>query len=353
MNDAKTHLQEVANTQIRDADLLEELERHRHTIGFTAMTNELRRRQFERDAQEKYLSSLTLPQRKRFLASQKLETEAIKPENLRHIHSVLAICSLPYRKQPIETREFERKQGRMSLVVEAGKLLSPTGERIAQPLPYGSRARLLLLHLCSEAIRQKSPTIHIEDSLTAFIRSIGFSVTGGKNGTLTSFKQQINALAACRMSIGVWNGTRARTINAQPFSQIDVWLPTDPDQKMLWPSTITFSRDFYDTLTQHALPVNMHAVKHFANSPRKLDLLFWIGYRLNTIRKPLHISWGSLQEQFGGSFVRARKFREHFIGDVEHLKEVFPKLPLSLDEFGLTIDPADPTVLAIPKRKKT
>ena len=348
----KPQPQEIANTEIRDADLIDELERHRHTIGFTAMQNEMRRRQYERNAEANYLATLTKAQRKRFVASQLLDAEGANPDNLRHIHSVLAICSLPYRKQPIETREFERRQGRMSLVVEAGKLLSPTGERIAQPLPYGSRARLLLLHLCSEAIRQKSPTIHIEDSLTAFIRSIGFTVTGGKNGTLTSFKQQINALAACRMSIGVWNGTRAKTINAQPFSEINVWLPANPDQRMLWPSTITFSQDFYNTLTQHALPVNMHAVKHFANSPRKLDLLFWIGYRLNAARKTLHISWKSLQEQFGGNFTRNRDFREYFAKDIAHLREVFPNLPLTLDELGLEIKPANSEVLAIPKRSK-
>ena len=48
------------------------------------------------------------------------------------IDSVLAICGLPYTRQPLEIREFERRQGRMSLVVEAGKLRNPeTGDRIA------------------------------------------------------------------------------------------------------------------------------------------------------------------------------------------------------------------------------
>jgi hypothetical protein len=239
----------------------------------------------------------------------------------------------------------------MSLIVEAGKLRTPDGRWELQPLPYGSRARLLLLHLCSEAIRQKTAVVDIEDSLTAFIKAMGFPVTGGKNGTLTSFKTQVNALAACHMRIGVWDGVRAKTVNTQPFSSIDVWFPSSPDQKMMWPSTITFSHDFFSTLVTHALPVNVEAVKVFAGSPRKLDLLFWLGYRLYSLSEPLHLSWDALKEQWGQGYSRHRNFRRDFAEEVAQIKEIFPKLPVELKEEGCVIRPADPTVLAIPARK--
>ena len=128
---------------------------------------------------------------------------------------------------------------------------------------------------------------------------MGFPVTGGKNGTLTSFKSQVNALAACHMRIGVWDGMRAKTVSTQPFSSIDVWFPTSAEQKMLWPSTITFSHEFYSTLVSHALPVNIEAVQVFAGSPRKLDLLFWLGYRLNTLTAPLKHLLGSARGAMG------------------------------------------------------
>jgi hypothetical protein len=54
-----------------------------------------------------------------------------------------------------------------------------------------------------------------------------------------------------------------------------VWThPKDPSQRALFPSTISFGLDFYNTLTRHALPINMLAVRAFANSPRKLDISF-------------------------------------------------------------------------------
>lgn len=336
---------EVAD--IRDADLLAELETARGTAAYEFLRRACVVKQADRDQ----LARLKPGAARRALARQRIEAGGITQENLRHIHSVLAMCSLPYTQQPIEVREYERRHGRMSLVVEAGKLQGPDGKWVTQPLPHGTRARLLLLHLCSEAIRQKSPTIQIEDSLTAFIEAIGFPVTGGPRGTLTAFKQQINALAACHMRIGVWNGTRASTINTQPFSRLDVWLPDNPDQRALWPSTLTFSRDFFDTLTEHALPVNIHAVKAFANSPRKLDLMFWLSYRLKNLGKPQKISWTAAYDQFGQGYGRLRAFRSDLSKEIRELKEVFPKLRLETSKNGLTLFPTDHEVMALPEVK--
>lgn len=334
----------LVDAQVRDADLLARLKAAKPFEQPYTLSRCVQE-QFRRDA----LAALKGGSRRRVATRHVLEEKGGgERDNLGHLHSVLAICSLPYQRQPIETREWYKKQGRMSLMVSAGKLVGRDGEWVDQPLPYGSRARLLLLHTCSEALRQKSATIEIEDSLTGFIKAMGFAVTGGKNGSLQSFKQQINALAACSMKIGVWDGERAKTVNTQPFSSIDVWFPVAPQQKMLWPSTVTFSQEFYQTLSKHALPVNMHAVKAFAASPRKLDMLFWFGYRLHAIDRKTPMSWASLQEQWGTGYSRLDNFRRDFADDIKEIKEVFPKLPVTVSDDGITIHPGSSEVLAIP-----
>ena len=151
-------------------------------------------------------------------------------------------------------------------------------------------------------------------------------------------------------AIGVWDGDRARTINTSPFSSIDVWFPTSPDQRMLWPSQVTFSQEFYSTLTKHALPINIHAVRVFAGSPRKLDMLFWLGYRLHTITKTTTISWEALREQFGAGYNRTDNFKRDFAREIADLKEVFPKLPVSLSDDGFSISPGTAEILAIPTK---
>jgi Plasmid encoded RepA protein len=199
-------------------------------------------------------------------------------------------------------------------------------------------------------VRQKSPTIEIADSLTGFIRDIGFPVTGGKRGTINAFKEQVNALAACKLSVGMWDGQRAIDYQGTPFSKIEVWLPLNPDQLMLWPSTLTFSLDFYETLSRHALPLRAEAVRAFAGSARKLDMYFWFNYRLHMLRAPLTLSWNAIAAQFGGDFTRARAFRAQFADDLKDIKDVFPKLPAVLTEDGLKLAPAGADVLALPVR---
>jgi hypothetical protein len=352
--------------KIRDADLLAELERYRGNPVFEVMVGHIAHKQTKRDAERakeeaakveaeaKAAQRATMPrvQRKRAVIREIIETgEAITRDNLQHIHSVLALCGLPHTRQGLEVREYERRQGNSSLVIEAGKLMTSTGQWEAQPLPYGSRARLLLLHLCSEAVRQKSPTIEIADNLTAFIREVGFGVTGGKTGSLTYFKQQLNALAACRMRVGVWGPKGASTLDTKPFTSMQVWLPDNPDQQMLWPSRITFSTDFFNSLSAHALPVNMQVARALGNSSHMLDLLFWLTFKLHRLERPLTLTWEALHRQFGDTYARERKFREDFRANIATISSVLPRVPLTLSERGLTLSPADPNALALPAKR--
>lgn len=332
---------------IRDPDLLAELERLPKGSFREFQVRELEKKQAKLDS----LTAMAPGRRRRERTADQLTLINPTQNDLRHIHSVLAICGLPYDRLPTEQREFERKQGSMALDVSAGFLRDPNGEKIAQPVPFGPKARLILMHLCSESILQKSPTIEIAETLTGFVRDMGFPDSGGKKGPMTAFKEQLNALAACTMKLSVWNGERVRTRSITPIEEMDLWLPSHLNQRSLWPSTVTFSPAMYDSLKKHALPLNTRVVKAFAGSARKLDLYFWLGYRIHNINEPLTISWSALREQFGTGFSRERDFRARLAREIDEIKEILRKLPVKLSEDGLTMVPADPSVLALPAPK--
>ncbi len=199
--------------RIRDADLRAELEAARGGFLFAPIVEHLLYRQRERDAereaagaQAERREAMGRDRRRREAVREVIENEPTAPENLQHLHSVLALCGLPYR-DPGATREFVREYGRNSLSLTAGRLKNPiTGEMEPQGLPYGPKARLVLLHLCTEAVRQRSPTVEVADSLSGFMKAMGFAVTGGERGTIGAFKEQLNRLAACSMQIGLWDG---------------------------------------------------------------------------------------------------------------------------------------------------
>ena len=238
----------------------------------------------------------------------------------------------------------------MRVVVLPGHLTDPNGKRVLQPIPYGPKARLIMAHLSTEALRNKSPVIKTASSFTGFLRDMGFERRGGERGNIKPFKEQLQALSACRMEIAVWNGRKSDSVDVKPFSRMQLWFSDTPDQQSLWPTTIQFSRDFFEQLQNHALPIDVRVLRALSNSARRLDLLFWVTYRITRLQTRLVLDWAPLKGQFGEGYARARDFRSALNEDVSALKELFPKLPLRLTERGLEMDPTDPAVLAIPKR---
>lgn len=330
---------------IRDADLLAELEAARGRGGYDFKIKELEWRQRDRDR----LAAMAPGQRRREQTRAALAANTTGLEDLRHIHSVLAICGLPYKRLPIEVREFERRQGNMALDVSAGSLRDDTGRNIPQPLPFGPKARLILMHLCSQAIYNKSPTIDLNETFTAFVREMGFNDSGGPRGALTAFKHQLNALAACTMKVSVWQpGVGVRTERITPIKSFELWLSDNMHQRALWPSSLTFSLDFFQSLQTHALPLNIRAIRAFAASARTLDAYYWLGYRMTRLKQAQTISWDALAGQFGDGYARQRDFRASFARDIGDIKELFPKLPIALTDRGLTLAPVGPEALALP-----
>jgi hypothetical protein len=332
---------------IRDEDLKAQLEKARRgSPGYETLVGLLQKQQVERDA-ERMLSPV---QRRRVEARRAFEAEGTEEKDLHFIHSVLGLCGLPYRK-PKDADVFTRQYGRNSLVVQAGYLADPvTGTMVKQGLPYGPKARLVLTHLCTQAVRQQSAEINIADSMSAFIRVLGFPVTGGERGTLTQFKEQIHRIAASRMQIGMWREGGQTTVNAQTIESFDIWLPQHPDQRMLWSSTLKLDDRFYQSLREHAMPVHIRVLHAFSQSARQMDLVTWLGYRLYSLKAPTPISWEALQTQFGEGIGRARRFRSDFREDLEAVIEVFPKLPVYLNEHGIMLHPCAPEELFVPTR---
>ena len=94
------------------------------------------------------------------------------PDELAFTHSVLAQTSLPTSRPPEGMRRWSASRA-AQLLVQAGEALDPRTQKFVKlPLPYGPKARLLLMHLNTEAVRRQSPIIPVEDSMTAFFRRL-------------------------------------------------------------------------------------------------------------------------------------------------------------------------------------
>jgi hypothetical protein len=280
---------------------------------------------------------------------------AVDPEILAFQHSIFCQVGLAYRNPGAEVRAWERVNGGARLKILAGEALDPgRDEWVPLGLPYGPKPRLILIHLASEAIRTGSPVVPVEDSLTAFVRGL---LRYAPNGfEIRQFKDQLAALAAATIRIGfAKSNERATTINTQIVQGFDVWLPKDQRQRVLWPTTIRLSHEYFASLQDHAVPLDERAVAALATSCMALDIYCWLAQRLHRLppERPLLLPWPALKLQFGWHYGRMNNFRRDFRQALIEVRTQYPDARFDLDHRGLLLrhsrPPIAPKMVPVPK----
>lgn len=261
-------------------------------------------------------------------------------------HSVLCQTCLPFRDPGDQVRSVERANGLVSLVVAAGQAFHPdTRHFVDVGLPFGPKPRLVLYHLNAEALRTQSPVIELEDSLTAFVkRTLGLD-PGGR--TIRTVKDQLTRLSAADFRIGtVVSEGRAVTLKGCVIEGFELWVARDPQQRVLWPTTVQFSQRYFESLVRHAVPLNEVAIARLSHSAMALDIYTWLAQRLHRIEesKRVLVPWTSLSEQFGQGYVRIRKFRSVFLSALKQVKAVYPDAKLDVSGEGMTLKHSRPPV---------
>lgn len=278
------------------------------------------------------------------LAESAVAIGAEDPRDIAYQHSVFCQTGLPYRNPGDAVRLWERKQGAVALSVEAGRALDPETEKYIQlGLPFGPKPRLILAHLNSEALRQGSPIIEVEDSLTAFVRRLGVD-TNGRN--LRLLKEQLTRIAGAIIRLGVVQEGRTFQVDSKIVSAFDLWFPKDERQRVLWPSVVRLSDDYFNSLTRHAVPLDERAVAALANSAMGLDIYAWLAQRLHRIKPgtPQFIPWTALQAQFGWHYGRMDNFKAVFRKTLGVVVTQYRGAKFDLNQKGMTLHHSPPPV---------
>lgn len=286
-------------------------------------------------------TTLTRHQEKLIDASTQIRNEP--PKQLDFLHTIQCQIGLPYKNPGDHVREWDRKQGTASLRIEAGSAIGPKGDFVHVGLPYGEKPRLVLIHLASEAVRTSNPVVDVEDTMTSFARSLGLE-TNGKH--LRGLKDQLARLASATVRMGIVEEGRAVQVNTQFVSSFDLWFPKKPDQRVLWPSTVRLSEEYFQSLGKHAVPLDHRAVAALSSSSMALDGYAWLAQRLHRIPygKPQQITWLAMYEQFGQGFARLRDFRRSFLQTLHQVHAAYPQARIEANEVGLMLSNSPPPV---------
>ena len=277
------------------------------------------------------------------------------PEEIAYQHTVLCQTSMPYRNPGDNVRVWDREQGNVSLRINAGDAKNPdTGEWVELGLPFGPKPRLILSHLNAEALKQGSPVIEVEETMTAFIRRIQDPLKKAKSGPngyeIRSFKDHLGRLSAAIIRLAVCTDKRAVQVDSKIVTAFDLWFSKNEQQRVLWPSTIRLSEDYFNSLQKHAVPLDERALGALSHSAMALDIYTWLVQRLHRIPegRPQFIPWTALKDQFGQGYGLMKNFKRVFRVAMKQVLIQYIAANVEGDNRGLILRNSPPPVPSRP-----
>ena len=256
------------------------------------------------------------------------------------LYSGWAQAALPHRRLP-DDEIWQFETDRVTLLVQPGA--RPGKPPIQIGVPYGSRARLILLYLQSEALRTGSREIELGRSMNHWLSRLGIPL-GGQS--VKDVRDQAERISRCRMSFQIMQGNKSGLVN-QSIMDTAMFVEEEAggSSRMLL-ETATLSQMFFDQLKKHPVPIEEVAVKQISNNSLALDVYCWLAYRLHVLTTATPVTWKALHVQFGQSFARRDHFRQQFKHTLELALSVYPAAKVEMNERGVTMHPSPPPVAA-------
>ena len=265
---------------------------------------------------------------------------AEESEQLGITYAGWCLTGLPHKRLP-DDAPWQRKGHRLTLLVEPGHLRR-AGSLTRIGVPYGSRARLILLYLQTRAIQTNSREVELGRSMREWLDRMGVA-PGGK--TYQEVRAQADRISACHMSF-FWDDARggdAFLKSSIVTGGIRLHTPDDR-QGDLWHDTVTLSSEYFSSLQDHPVPVWEPALREINNRSMSLDIYVWLAYRLHVLSRPTPLSWDAVQDQFGAGFAASRSFRQVFKEALAFALAVYPAARVDVVSGGLVLHPSRPPI---------
>jgi Plasmid encoded RepA protein len=258
-------------------------------------------------------------------------------------YSGFCLTGLPHKQLPDE-QAWEKRGHRVRLLVEPGRMLRGQGPAKMVGVPYGARARMILLYLQTQAVRSGSREVELGRSLHDWLGRMGLA-WGGETGK--ALREQAARIAACSLKF-FWEGEDASGWEAGRFVRSGLRFHdySDNRQSDLWEDRVVLDEAFYDALREHPVPLREAALRELADRSASLDLYIWLAYRLHTLSGPTPVRWAALREQFGTSYSELRFFRRDFPKMLAPAVVAYPEARVEVEDDGVVLHPSPSPVAA-------
>ncbi len=268
-------------------------------------------------------------------------------DELAFLHSGLCQTYLPHSRPHDSTEAWRRHSGRFTLIVQPG-LVDETrdgGGLRWLGVPYGARARLILIYLQSEAVA-RGREVTLGASFTAWMRSLGIEPTGGAKGTISHVREQTLRIARCLFTLQ-FDGVDAEGRPVRSLRDIKIADGLDLAATScdgLWPRSVFLGAAFYEHLREHAVPLDKRAVAYLAGNSLGLDLYALFAYRLPRLKADLQLRWVHLAEQLGAAEKSMSNLAKRIREVMPNVAAAYPEARVEITRHGLVLKPSPASV---------
>jgi len=268
-------------------------------------------------------------------------------DDLSFVHSGLCQTALPHQRLASNDAIWQRSSGRFHLMISPGVIRNKEGQAVRVGVPYGTRARLIMIFLQSEGV--KSRTVHLGSSMAAWVRSLGLAVSGGPRGTIQSIREQVLRIARCEFTMQ-WDGANPQngslTIikDQRLVSGMSLWAAPEDGQDEKWSTTVELAPDFHAHLREHAVPLAKDAIAFLKDNSLGLDLYTLLAYRLQRLDRPILMRWSMLAQQTGSDVARSSHLSQRVKSVLPDVLAVYPDANVELTRYGLKLHASKPPI---------
>ena len=190
----------------------------------------------------------------------------------------MCLTVLPYKRIP-DDQSWIREQGDVELSVHP----IPNESRRRLGVPYGSKARLILLFLQTEAVKTRSRVVELGNSMNMWMARMGVSVGGTSYRIIEEQAERIEhsiITFSFRRSEGRirWQDSIIRG-SFDPFGR--------RGQEEFASKTVELSETFFEAIMRHPVPISERAIQLLGERCMPLDIYLWLAYRLHSLEDSL------------------------------------------------------------------
>src|SRR3954451_10942150 len=276
------------------------------------------------------------------------EILSLEQDTVNYLHSGFCQAALPHREPKNPTEPWIRRNGAYQLIIRPGIL--PLRDKVVPVgVPYGTKARLIMIYFQTEAVRTRSQVVDLGPNMASWLKRMGLTTSGGARGSYAPVREQALRIARCEFTMRFERSAdEARLADQRIIDGMDLWHVDGTGEppsrgRREWVRHVRLSDAFFAHLMDHSVPLSEEAIARLKHSSLALDLYVWLTYRLHTLRKETIVPWSALAKHFGSeSGHRQLAFRLKEV--LKDVVAVYPDANVDTSTRGLILRPSRPSV---------